>query len=185
MTLPPNIRVNVATPFPALVTGQNGISLGKQNGIWQVQLNIPSLATGTPPTTAFPTDYVIVWDSVSGNYSKVSLATLQQGITAAPPPIQRSVLASPIVVATTDAILNVNISSGSPTCTLPPAASRTGSWVTFKDVGAQFQAHPLTITPAGGETIDGLASVTLITNHQRMTLTPFNDGVNTGWEITG
>jgi hypothetical protein len=48
-----------------------------------------------------------------------------------------------------------------------------------------FGAHPLTITPAAGELIDGLASVTLTVNHSRITLTPFNDGVNTGWEITG
>jgi hypothetical protein len=185
MTLPPNIRVNVATPFPALVTGQNGISLGKQNGIWQVQLNVPSLATAVPPVGAFPTQYVIVWDSTLGAYSKVTLSTLQQGIATAPPPVQRSVVTSPITVAPSDAILNINISVGSPACTLPGAATRLGAWVQFKDAGGMFATHPLTITPAGGELIDGLASVTLGTARQRITLTPYNDGVNTGWEITG
>jgi hypothetical protein len=185
MTLPPNIRVNVAAPFPAMVTGQNGISLGKQNGIWQVQLNVPSLATAVPPSASFPNEYVIVWDSTSGTYTKVSLDTLRQGIAAAPPPIQRSITTSPIGVLATDAILNININAGSPACTLPAAATRLGAWLQFKDVGPMFGAHPLTITPAAGETIDGLANVTLTTNHSRITLTPFNDGVNTGWEITG
>jgi hypothetical protein len=95
------------------------------------------------------------------------------------------VTASPIVVGSTDAILNINITTGSPTCALPAAATRSGVAVCFKDVGSQFGAHPLTITPNGTETIDGLASVTLSTNRQWIWLTPYNDTVNTGWEITG
>jgi hypothetical protein len=68
---------------------------------------------------------------------------------------------------------------------LPAAGSRLGAWVQFKDVSGMFASHPLTLTPAGGELIDGMASLTLGTAHQRITLTPFNDTVNTGWEITG
>jgi hypothetical protein len=98
---------------------------------------------------------------------------------------QRSVTASPIVVASNDQILNVNVSSGTVACTLPGAATRSGVSLVFKDVGGQFSAHALTITPQAGETIDGLASMTLSTNRQFVELTPFNDAVNTGWMITG
>ena|SRR5215467_2338030 len=97
---------------------------------------------------------------------------------------QRSITSSPIVIGSTDEILNINISSGSPSCTLPSASSRSGLPLTFKDSGGQFGAHNLTITPFAGDTIDGLPSITLNVNFQGVTLVPFNDTVNTGWAIT-
>lgn len=98
-------------------------------------------------------------------------------------PVQRLVTSSPIVVASSDQIINVNISAGSPTCTLPTASGRSGLAVAFKDVGGNFGAHALTITPAGGDTIDGQASLTLGTNRQFISLVPANDGTTTGWFI--
>lgn len=38
MTLPANIRVNVAAPFPVLVQGAAGIAVAKQNGVWTISL---------------------------------------------------------------------------------------------------------------------------------------------------
>lgn len=76
MAIPPRIRVNVAAPFPAMVTGQNGVSLGKQNGIWTVGLNTPSLQTGFPTSANFANDYVIVYDATANLYTKVSLGTI-------------------------------------------------------------------------------------------------------------
>jgi hypothetical protein len=96
---------------------------------------------------------------------------------------QRRVTASPITVAATDVIINCNISSGSAACTLPQASTRSGLPVIFKDVGGQFAAHNLTLTPFAGDTIDGLTSVVLNTNYQRLQLRPLNDGVSNGWSI--
>jgi hypothetical protein len=79
MTLPPRIRVNVAAPFPSLVTGANGIGIGKQNGVWQVGLNTSSLQTGIPPAANFPTDYVVVYDSIANTYSQVSIGNIITG----------------------------------------------------------------------------------------------------------
>jgi hypothetical protein len=98
--------------------------------------------------------------------------------------LQRSVTASPVVIGPNDQVLNINVSAGAPTCALPPAATRNGMVLTFKDVGAQFGAHNLTITPNGAETIDGAASLVLAINRQAVTLNPFNDGVDSGWFIT-
>lgn len=96
--------------------------------------------------------------------------------------IQRSVTATPIVVADGDQMLNCNI--GSPgACTLPAAASRGGAPLTFKDVGAQAFLNPITFTTTGGETIDGQAFAVLNRNRQALTFYPFNDGVNSGWFI--
>jgi hypothetical protein len=100
-------------------------------------------------------------------------------------PPQRLAIASPIVVGTNDEIINCNITSGAPTCALPNAGARGGRRIVFKDSGGQFGAHPLTLTPTGADTIDGLASVTLSTNRQYISLRPYNDGTSIGWFIEG
>jgi hypothetical protein len=96
---------------------------------------------------------------------------------------QRRVTASPITVGATDVVINCNITSGSPTCTLPDASTRAGKIVIFKDAGGQFAAHNLTITPFAGQNIDGLSSIVLTTNYGRLRLRPYNDGTGTGWSV--
>lgn len=179
MALPANLRVNLSVPFPALVTGSSFITVGKANGVWAVGASGDLIGSANPGVV--PTDFVLVWDSVAKGWIKISLSNL---ITvAAAVRAQRSVTASPIVVGPTDSILNININAGAPTCALPQALTRAGAPVTFKDVGAQFAAHNLTITPFAGDNIDGGASLVLNINRQGVTLVPFNDGVNTGWAI--
>lgn len=177
--LPAEVRINVNTPFPALVNGQNGIALGKQNGIWNVALNYPSLALTTAADASAV--QVAIYEPATGIYYRVALSQ----ITATPIIAQRRVTASPIVVQAGDVMLNCDIATGSPSCSLPLSASRAGQRVIFKDATGQFGVHPLTLTPSGGQTIDGLASLTLSTNFQWVELTPFNDSVGSGWMITG
>lgn len=82
-----------------------------------------------------------------------------------------------------DDILNINISSGTPSYLLPLASTRAGKPVTFKDVGGQFFAHNLTISPTGPDTIEGLASIVLSNNYAGLTLVPANDGTTAGWYV--
>jgi hypothetical protein len=179
MALPANIRVNVAVPFPAMVQGSGPITLGKTNGVWTVGASGRLVNTANPGIIA--TDYVLVWDDVAQAWLKISLSNL---ITqAAQARTQRSVTASPIVIAGTDQILNVNISSGSATCTLPQASTRAGVPLTFKDVGGNFAAHSVAVTAFAGDTIDGAGEITLNINRQGITLVPFNDSTNVGWAI--
>lgn len=177
---PTTYRVAVQVPFPSQVTGNAPIGVGKLSGIWTISLNVDALGAVVPLASQYGTDYLLLWDSVAKTYSKVALSSLGVGGARA----QRSVTASPIVVAATDQILNVNINAGAPTCALPASASRNGVPLTFKDVGGQFAAHNLTITPNGTEKIDGLSSLVLNTNYQGVTLNPFNDGTNAGWFLT-
>lgn len=176
----PNIRVNTNVPFPALVRGSGPITIAKQNGVWIVGFNIASFGSVNPPIGNFPTDFVLAWDSVAQQFIKISLSNLLASFTGTK--IQRSVTATPIVIVATDNQLNCNITSAA-ACALPAAATRNGAPLTFKDVGGQFAAHNLTITPNGAETIDGAANLVLSANRQEATLTPFNDGVNTGWMV--
>jgi hypothetical protein len=95
--------------------------------------------------------------------------------------VQRLVTTTPIVVQTTDQIINCNVPVAA-LCQLPPSGSRAGMPLTFKDLG-QASLHPITITTTGGETIDGHSSIILNNNRQAVTFVPFNDGVSTGWAI--
>lgn len=181
MALPPDIRVNVRAPFPALVQQSGPITITKANGIWTVGFSITAFASVNPPTANYPTDYALCWDDVAKTFFKVSLQNLSQAIQGARN--QRLVTTSPIAIGGPDEIINVNISAVAPTCALPAAATRNGVPLTFKDVGGNFAAHNLTITPNGAETIDGLASLVLNVNRQGVTLVPANDGFSTGWSI--
>jgi hypothetical protein len=135
------------------------------------------------------TTYNISWNPTEAGFSAFGLQLGGAANAAAARALlgaraQRSVTASPITVGGTDEILNCNISSGSPACTLPQASTRGGKPVTFKDVGARFLAHPLALTPFAGDSIDGnAAGIVLNVNGQAVTLVPFNDGTNTGWAL--
>lgn len=183
MTLPANVRVNTAVPFPALVLPSGPITIAKNNGVWTIGFTITAFGSQIPLVGNYPTDFLLAWDAVNQTFFKVSITNLISSLSLnGGARNQRSVTTTPIVVATTDQILNCNISSGPAACTLPSAASRGGIPVTFKDLG-QAAAHNITITALGGDTIDGAATYVLSGNRAWVTLVPFNDGTNSGWMV--
>jgi hypothetical protein len=174
MTLPPNIRVNIGAPFPAVVRGSGPISISRANGIWTIGMALPTtFTTQVPAASALPTDYVMVYDSVAGIWVAVTLGTIMAGT-------QRAVAATPVSILPTDYVLHLNLTISS-NIVLPPYLSRAGMPLMFKDVGMQATAFPQTLSAATGETIDGLASIPLAVNGQSIRVVPANDGVNTGW----
>jgi hypothetical protein len=183
MTLPANVRVNTAVPFPALVLPSGPITLAKNNGVWTIGFTITSFGTQVPLVGNYPTDFLFGWDDVNKTYFKVSITNLiaSLNITAGSARTQRTVTATPIVVQVTDQIISTKITTPA-ACTLPSAVSRTGVPLTFKDLG-QATANPITLTAAGGDTIDGAATYVLNNNFAWVTLVPFNDGTNTGWMV--
>lgn len=184
MTLPANIRVNTAVPFPALVLGSGPVTVSKNNGIWTLGFTISAFGSQVPLAGNYPTDFVLAWDAVNQTFFKVSITNLisSLAITTGSARNQRTTTATPIVVGSTDQIISCNISSGPAACTLPSAATRVGVPLTFKDLG-QAAAHNITLTAAGGDTIDGAATYVMNNNYQAVTLVPFNDGTNSGWMV--
>lgn len=185
MTLPPNIRVNVGAPFPARVQGSGPVVVRKANGIWTLSFSFTGIATQVPAPQNYPTDLILFYDSIAQSFFTTSLQSLTAAIT---PPAgartQRSVTASPIAVGANDSILNININTGSPSCSLPIALSRAGAPLTFVDIGLHAAAHNITLTPHAGDTIVNApnpAAYVMGVNGGEVTLTPFNDGTNSGW----
>ena len=92
-----------------------------------------------------------------------------------------------ILLGTTLVLVNVN---GAVTIQLPsakdagvPAIGLAGPYlknpITIVDIGGFAGAHPITILPAAGETIMGLASISLSVNYGGYTLNPSN--AQQGW----
>lgn len=77
MALPANIRVNLTAPFPAQVTGQGGVTIGKQNGIWTVGYGAGSYGTLPQPTAAQMQNAVFpVWNTVTQSFVNVPLTSI-------------------------------------------------------------------------------------------------------------
>jgi hypothetical protein len=179
MSLPANIRVNVGAPFPATVKGSSGIAIGRANGIWTVGLAYPQLGVQNPPAAAnYATDYVVIYDSIAATYFTVPLTGFGAGGSLA----QRAITAGPVAILPTDIILNLNLTA-SQTITLPLAVTRHGVPLVFKDIGLHAAVFPITIAAVLPDTIDGVASMPLNAKGQRLTFTPANDGVNSGWSL--
>ena len=181
MGIPANIRLNVSFPFPAVVNGLAPVAIGKTNGIWNITLNVDALGVQAPPPSSFPTDYVIVWDSIAKTFFKMPLSAIGSGGGGGGSRLQRFVTASPIVIAPTDQVINSKI-IGAAACQLPLASTRSGIPVTFKDLGAAA-ANPIAITTTAPDLIDGLSSFIIGNNYQGVTFVPVTDGVNGGWAI--
>jgi hypothetical protein len=180
MGLPYNLRVNVAVPFPALVTGAAGIKVTKTNGIWTIQPDFSTLNQVVPPVGQYPVTFVEVWNSTTGIYSAISLTNFIA---------QAAAIAYTVVTAagtynvlTADVILLINKTvPAANTVQLPFSVTRNGAPIVIKDGKGDGATNLITILPAGAELIDGLASVQINSNYGGFRLWPLTTG---GWFLS-
>jgi hypothetical protein len=144
MTLPANIRVNMAAPFPATVKGAGPIGIQKSNGIWTVTLNYGALAQ--LPAAGDPANsFVLIWNAVTGVYSLIPMSAVSGSKV-----VQTLVAAqSPYTALPNDEVLLIeNI----PFTVNVDWASRTKALRVVDASGLATVANPITITPAAGQT---------------------------------
>jgi len=181
MTLPANIRVNTLLPFPAQITGGGPIGIAKANGIWQIVFNPDALSTQTPPPGDFFVDSIVIHNSSTGINFNMTLHDLVAAVTPVTATLnQRLITGGPATTLPTDRVINFNCDAPT-TITLPGYVAQAGIPLTFKDVAGKATSNNITITAAGGEFIDGQATILLDTDYESITLLPAFDGGSTGW----
>ena len=81
MTDLPDMKVRALVSFPAQVVGGAGLDVTKTNGIYRFDLDYSEFAQypAVPPATA-PTTSVLLWESSSNQYGRISLTGLQTSI---------------------------------------------------------------------------------------------------------
>jgi hypothetical protein len=76
MALPPNIRVNVRVPFPALVNTQGPVTIAKNNGIYSFGFSVTPFGTVIPPASSYATSFVLGYDTIAQQYIKIPVSAL-------------------------------------------------------------------------------------------------------------
>jgi hypothetical protein len=84
--MPASVRISAQFPFPAGVAGTTPIAITKANGIWSVALPLDALATQNPSGGNLTTDYLLVWDSLTGTYFKMPVSNVPTGAPGPPGP---------------------------------------------------------------------------------------------------
>lgn len=152
MSIPANIRINTAAPFPAQVKGSGPVQIAKKNGIWTASFNISNLGVlpgGTDPTTVV----VVVQSLVNGAFFSATLAQVVSAASNTPTLI--TVANSPYVPKLTDSLIYVDTAGGAVEIDLAAANTRNGSPLSIKDVTGHASVNNITIKPNGLETLDG------------------------------
>lgn len=94
----------------------------------------------------------------------------------------RTATATPVDVTAADYIIGVDYVTGPVTVNLPSAVTvGAGKCFVIKDAGPHAAAQTITLTPTGGQTIDGGANYPLSVDYAKVTIV--SDGAN--WLIIG
>ena len=91
-----------------------------------------------------------------------------------------NITTTPYMVDNTETYLFVSV-AGPAMISLPPASGRLGLPIVIKDTSGAASANPISISTAGGETIDGLTPITINSNYGGFHLIPKPIG---GWVIS-
>lgn len=187
MTLPPSIRVNVATVFPARAVGATYLTVVKANGVYTIKADytlLNDLLAVPDPTKK----EIVIRDRETNLFNRISMSLLAQaaaslvsttGLTGAILNTHRIVTAAgDVTINPTDQIILLNKTVGAATnIILPTAASRNGVPVMVKDYKGDAVANNIRYQLAGIETIDGFNQATADANGSSLI------DVNKGWKM--
>ncbi len=123
-------------------------------------------------TTAQAGDVIrsATWDNIHTDYATAFTTLGQQSIQAP----RQVIVAGNVQVTVTDSV--VVIQAAAPIINLPAGAARTAKITIVGGAAGIFSANNSMVTPVGGETISGLATVTLTSDYQSITLLPLTSG---------
>lgn len=176
MSQPANIRVNMSSPFPALVKGLGPIAISKLNGIWTVSLNFGAIAQaqGLPdPANTF----VLVWNALTGVFTLIPI-----GLVPAVGKVVKTLtgvgaLASPYAALPADDVLIVKQAAGAAFTITVDWSQRTKP-LCIVDGKGDAKVNNITVTPALGQSQLTVVNYSYVINAigASITLTPLPDG---------
>lgn len=76
----PRLQARVLPRFPALVTAGNGVAVARSNGEYAFGLDMGSLVENPTPDTAVT--WLVIWNSQTEVYERISLADLATALGA-------------------------------------------------------------------------------------------------------
>ena len=76
MTDLPDIKIKALVSFPPNAIGGTGIAVDKTSGNFIIDLDYSEIAQVTT-VSSLATTFVVLWDSVSGVYQRISLSNLK------------------------------------------------------------------------------------------------------------
>ncbi|MDI1265587.1 MAG: hypothetical protein PS018_20260 [bacterium] len=176
MTLPANIRVNAAAPFPAQVKGAGLIVISKTNGVWTVQTNFAALAK--TPIVADPANtYVLAWNAITNAVSMVPISTIASAAKITKVLTGVGVYASPYAALPTDDVLIVKQAVGAP-FTITVDWSQRVNPLMIADGKGDAEVNKITVTPSVGQSQLAVVNYSCIieSNGGNIRLTPLPDG---------
>ena len=141
----------------------------------------PSTGIYTPPNgaeNAFPGEIIAsaTWNAIFTDISNALTQLGQQQIVQSPRVISSS---GTLTIATTDTV--VLVGAATPVIKLPASATKVSAVTIIGNAAGIFSTTHATLTPNGGELINGLASNPVLTaDYQSITLLPLAAG---GWRV--
>jgi hypothetical protein len=85
MTDLPDVKLKALISFPATVNGGTGIGVVQANGVYTFNLATDELAlVGSVAPADAPATFLMLWNSTTGSYSRISLTNLKTTLAALP-----------------------------------------------------------------------------------------------------
>lgn len=171
MTLPANIRVNLAAPFPSIIKGSGPIAIAKRNGIWTVSLNFAGF--GTAQSVPDPANtYTLVWNALTGVFTLIPISQV-----ASNKVVKILTAAGPYAAQPNDEVLIIKQAVAA-AFTVTVDWSARAKPLRIVDGKGDANVNNITITPAAGQTQMATVNYSYVIDGAggSITLTPLPDG---------
>lgn len=172
MSLPANVRVATAVPFPAQVKGSGVVAIAKANGVWTVSLNFKTLlpavgAVANPGTTS-----ALLWDSTTNTFYLMPIGYLSNNKV-----VRVLTAAGPYAADPNDDILIIKQAVAAP-FTVTVDWSARAKPLRIVDGKGDASVNNITITPAAGQSQLAIVNYSYVIdgNGASIMLTPLPDG---------
>lgn len=173
------MRLRILPRFPVKIQGTTGIAVDRTGGVVTVRQDWKDIQPGVGPFEQ--DDYeVMARDPATGAFSRLPLSASRSAA------VRTVTAAGTVTVLASDGVIAINKTvPEATTVQLLPIASAPN--VIIKDLAGNAATYPITITPSGAETVDGLASLTLNVGFSSVSLRPGAGGwvADLGYEGRG